>query len=248
MKRSYGIVFIISLLLMTGSANAATNSENAVRYYAWDSEIIDDNVPQAHLLLTLKEDNTYYLNESVNQNVTYYGTYEETKDEIIFHQKEMAGSDVCAYITSDEVTMEKESGNIITTFRGETAILRETNGASKLQQNDFNFHERIYCRELLNPHTKESYFENNNVLLKFTQENIYLLNKDSEELKIGTYEQEENNLDAILTSDEINNRINNIKNNNVNIVTIIILITAMLVVMIIFITSKRNFKKKTNKK
>ena len=128
MKRSYGIVFIISLLLMTGSANAATNSENAVRYYAWDSEIIDDNVPQAHLLLTLKEDNTYYLNESVNQNVTYYGTYEETKDEIIFHQKEMAGSDVCAYITSDEVTMEKESGNIITTFRGETAILRETNG------------------------------------------------------------------------------------------------------------------------
>ena len=248
MKRSYGIVFIISLLLMTGSANAATNSETAVRYYAWDSEIIDDNVPQAHLLLTLKEDNTYYLNESVNQNVTYYGTYEETKDEIIFHQKEMDGSDVCAYITSDEVTMEKESGNIITTFRGETAILRETNGASKLQQNDFNFHERIYCRELLNPHTKESYFENDNVLLKFTQENIYLLNKDSEELKIGTYEQEENNLDAILTSDEINNRINNIKNNNVNIVTIIILITAMLVVMIISITSKRNFKKKTNKK
>ena len=117
-----------------------------------------------------------------------------------------------------------------------------------MQQNDFNFHERIYCRELLNPHTKESYFENDNVLLKFTQENIYLLNKDSEELKIGTYEQEENNLDAILTSDEINNRINNIKNNNVNIVTIIILITAMLVVMIIFIISKRNFKKKTNKK
>lgn len=69
-----------------------------------------------------------------------------------------------------------------------------------MQQNDFNFHERIYCRELLNPHTKESYFENDNVLLKFTQENIYLLNKDSEELKIGTYEQEENTLNVTITN------------------------------------------------
>ena len=37
----------------------------------------------------------------------------------------MAGSDICTYLSSDETTMQKEDGNIITTFRGETATLEK---------------------------------------------------------------------------------------------------------------------------
>ena len=288
MKKNYGIILIIALLLMTRSVNATT-----IRYYAWDSETIDDNAPQAHLELTLKDDMTYYLNEAVNQSITYYGTYEETEDEIIFHQEEMAGSDICTYLLSDETTMQKEDGNIITTFRGETATLRETNGASVSQQNDFGFHEKIYCRELLNPHTKESYFENDNIVLKLTEDNIYLLDKNSDELELGTYKQENNTLnvtitnlckkstctkkeenivinitfyneenpnfgssdyiltleeselDAILTSEEINNRIEQIKTTNTNVVTILVLIGAVVVVVIGLLVNKNYVKKKT---
>ena len=243
--------------------------------------------------LTLKDDMTYYLNEAVNQSITYYGTYEETEDEIIFHQEEMAGSDICTYLSSDETTMQKEDGNIITTFRGETATLRETNGASVSQQNDFGFHEKIYCRELLNPHTKESYFENDNIVLKLTENNIYLLDKNSDELELGTYEEENNTLnvtitnlckkstctkkeenivinitfynkenpnfgssdyiltleeselDAILTSEEINNRIEQIKTTNTNVVTILVLIGAVVVVVIGLLVNKNYVKKKT---
>lgn len=293
MKKNYGIILIMILLLMTRSVNAATNSEAAIRYYAWESEIVDNNIPQAHLELTLKDDMTYYLNESMNQSITYYGTYEETEDEIIFHQEEMAGSDICVYLSSDKTTMQKEDGNIITTFRGETAILRETNGASVSQQDDFGFHERIYCHELLNPHTKESYFENDNVVLKLTEDNLYLLDKTSDELKIGTYHQEdaklngtitnlcqkntctkkeenivinitfsnennatfgssdyqltleESDLDAILTSEKINNRIDQIKTNNTNVTTILILIGAVVVVVIGLLVNKNYVKKKT---
>ena len=280
-------MFLVSFLLMLEGVSAAT------RYYAWDSETIDDNAPQAHLELTLKDDMTYYLNEAVNQSITYYGTYEEKEDEIIFHQEEMAGSDICTYLSSDETTMQKEDGNIITTFRGETATLRETNGASVSQQNDFGFHEKIYCRELLNPHTKESYFENDNIVLKLTEDNIYLLDKNSDELEFGTYKQENNTLnvtitnlckkstctkkeenivinitfyneenpnfgssdyiltleeselDALLTSEEINNRIEQIKTTNTNVVTILVLIGAAIVVVIGLLVNKNYVKKKT---
>ena len=280
-------MFLASFLLMLEGVSAAT------RYYAWESETAYDNAPQAHLELTLKDDMTYYLNEAVNQSITYYGTYEETEDKIIFHQEEMAGSDVCVYLSSDEITMQKEDGNIITAFRGETATLRETNGASESQQNDFGFHERIYCRELLNPHTKESYFETDNIVLKFTEDNIYLLDKSSNELKVGTYEQkddslnvtitnmcqkrtctkkeenivinitfynkenpnfgssdykltlEDNELNARLTNEQINNRIEKIKMNNTNIVTILILIGAVVIVIIGFLVSKNYVKNKT---
>ena len=285
MKKSYVIVFLASFLLMLEGVSAAT------RYYTWDSEVREDNVPQSHIELTLKEDMTYYLNEETNQSITYYGTYEETEEEIIFHQEEMAGSDICAYLLSDETTMQKEDGNIITTFRGETAILKETNGASASQQNDFAFHERIYCRELRNPHTKESYFENDNIVIKLTEKNIYLLDKKSDELRIGTYQQEdsklkatittlcqknnckkkeetvvinitfyneekpsfgssdyiltleEKELDAILTSEEINNRIEQIETDNTNITTILILIGAVVVTVIGIFVNKNNIKK-----